>query len=39
MLRYKPTNTPIEQNHKLGEALEDATIDKGCYYMLVGRLI
>ena len=32
-------NTPIELNHQLSYALEDRTIDKSFYQMLVGRLI
>ena len=35
----KPTDTPIDPNHKLGEASEDAAVDKGMYQKLVGRLI
>ena len=30
---------PIDLNHKLGEASEDATINKGMYQRLVGSLI
>ena len=39
MLGCKPSETPIEQNHKLGEAIEDAMVDKGRYQRLVGKLI
>ena len=39
MLGCKPSETPIEQNHKLGEATEDAMVDKGRYQRLVGKLI
>ena len=38
-LACKPTSTPIDPNHKLGEAKEDVAIDKGMYQRLVGRLI
>ena len=38
-IRCKPANTPIDPNHKLGKASEDATVDKGIYQRLVGRLI
>ena len=38
-LACKPTSTPIDSNHKLGEAEEDATVDKEMYQHLVGRLI
>ena len=37
--RYKPVDTPIDPNHKLGEASEDATVDKGMCQRLVGNLI
>ena len=30
-LGCKPVGTPIEQNHKLGEAYEDLVMDKGTY--------
>ena len=38
-LGCKPTETPIEPNHRLGEAHEDVAVDKGTYQRLVGRLI
>lgn len=38
-LGCKPAETPIEFNHKLGDALEDATVDKDLYQRLVGKLI
>lgn len=39
MLGCKPVDTPIEQNHKLGEANEDVVVDRGVYQRLVGKLI
>ena len=36
---WKPTNTPIDPNHKLGEAEEDAIVDREMHQHLVGRLI
>ena len=38
-LACKPVDTPINPNHKLGEALDDPTVDKEMYQRLVGRLI
>ncbi|KAK5845013.1 hypothetical protein PVK06_001165 [Gossypium arboreum] len=38
-LGCKPTKTPIEVNHRLGNALEDAIVDKRSYQRLVGKLI
>ena len=38
-LGCKLIGTPIEANHKLGEALEDKEVDRGVYQRLVGRLI
>ena len=35
----KPISTPIDPNHKLGEAKEDVTIDREMYQCLLGRLI
>ncbi|RVW69669.1 Protein MHF2-like [Vitis vinifera] len=35
----KLADTPIDPNHKLREASEDATVDKGMYQILVGKLI
>ncbi|KAG8487880.1 hypothetical protein CXB51_018329 [Gossypium anomalum] len=35
----KPVETPIEVNHRLGNALEDAAVDKRSYQRLVGKLI
>ena len=39
MLGCKPTDTPIEQNHKLGEITEEPKVDRGRYQRLVGKLI
>jgi hypothetical protein len=39
MLRYKPVETPIEQNHSLEKFPEEAAVDKGSYQRLVGRLL
>ena len=36
---YKPVSTPMDPNHKLGEAKEEPMVDKGMYQRLVGRLI
>lgn len=38
-LGCKSVETPIESNHKLSEVPEDATVDKGSYQRLVGKLI
>lgn len=38
-LGCKPIKTPIEQNHKLCEVVEDTVLDKESYQRLVGRLI
>ena len=38
-LGCKLVETPIEANHKLGEALEDKGVDWGVYQRLVGQLI
>ena len=35
----KPVETPIEQNHRLSEYVEDATMDRESYQKLVGKLI
>ena len=35
----KPVSTPMDPNHKLGEAKEEPTMDKIMYQRLVGRLI
>ena len=35
----KPVSTPIDPNHKLGEAKEEPVVDKRMYQRLVGRLI
>ena len=32
-------DTPIEPNHKLEEALEDGTVNRGVYQWLVGKFI
>ena len=39
LLGCKASNTPIDPNHKLGEALEGDKVDKGVYQRLVGKLI
>ena len=38
-LACKPADTPIDPNHKLGEALEDPMVDREMYQRLVGKLI
>ena len=38
-LGCKPIKTPIEQNHKLCEVVEDTVLDKESYQRLVGRLM
>lgn len=38
-LGCKPVETPIEQNHRLSEYVEDATMDRESYQKLVGKLI
>ena len=38
-IRCKPVSTPIDPNHKLGEAKEEPMVDKIMYHRLVGRLI
>ena len=35
----KPVSTPMDPNHKLGEAKEKHVVDKRMYQRLVGRLI
>ena len=35
----KPISTPMDPNHKLGEAKEEPAVDKGMYQRLIGRLI
>ncbi|RVW19138.1 Copia protein [Vitis vinifera] len=35
----KPVSTPMDPNHKLGEAKEEPVVDKRMYQRLVGRLI
>ena len=35
----KPVSTPLDPNHKLGEAKEEPVVDKRIYQRLVGRLI
>ena len=35
----KPGSTPMDPNHKLGEAKEEPVVDKRMYQRLVGRLI
>ncbi|RVW65735.1 Retrovirus-related Pol polyprotein from transposon RE1 [Vitis vinifera] len=39
MLECKPVDTPIVQNHRLGEYLDQAPMDTGRYQRLVGKLI
>lgn len=39
LLGCKSIETPIELNHKLREKKEEATIDKGTYQRMVGKLI
>ena len=39
MLGCKPTETPIEPNHRLGDSPEDAATNKSLYQRLVRRLI
>ena len=39
MLRYKPTNTPIDPNVKFGRKKWGIPVDRGRYQQLVGRLI
>jgi hypothetical protein len=39
MLECKPADTPIVQNHRLGEYPDQAPTDKGRYQRLVGKLI
>lgn len=38
-LGCKPSDMPIEQNHRLREAMEEEPVDNGMYQRLVGRLI
>ena len=38
-LGCKPVETPIEQNHRLSEFVEDVTVDRESYQKLVGKLI
>lgn len=39
LLECKPVDTPILQNHRLGEYLDQVPADKGRYQRLVGKLI
>ncbi|XP_058096141.1 secreted RxLR effector protein 161-like [Magnolia sinica] len=39
MLECKPADTPMVQNHKLGEYQDQVPTDKGRYQWLVGKLI
>ena len=39
LLGGKPVDTPIEQNHKLFQCSNSASIDRGRYQRLVGKLI
>ena len=38
MMASKPVATPIEQNHRLSEALGEKKVDRKVYQRLVGRL-
>ena len=38
-IECKPVSTPMDPNHKLGEAKEEPMVDKRMYQRLVGRLI
>ncbi|KAK3006048.1 hypothetical protein RJ639_017338 [Escallonia herrerae] len=38
-LGCRPSNTPIEPNHRLAEFMEGESTDKGMYQRLVGKLI
>ena len=38
-LDCKPASTPIDPNHKLGEANDDVVVNREMYQRLVGRLI
>ena len=38
-LSCKPTKTPIESNHKLGEEIDGIVMNRGMYQRLVGKLI
>ena len=39
MMASKPVATPIEQNHRLSEALGEKKVDRKMYQWLVGKLI
>jgi len=39
MLGCRVLDTPIEQNHRIGEDMEGGVVDKESYQRLVGRLI
>jgi hypothetical protein len=39
MLTCKPIDIPIEQNHRLGEDIDDTPVDRKRYQKLVGKLI
>ena len=39
MMASKPVATPIEQNHRLSEALGEKKVDRKMYQRLDGRLI
>ena len=39
MMAGKPVAIPIEQNHKLSEALGDKAVDRAMYQRLVGKFI
>ena len=39
MLACEPIDTPIKQNHKLGEGPNDTLVDRKRYRRLVGKLI
>ncbi|KAL5825490.1 hypothetical protein ACOSQ3_021553 [Xanthoceras sorbifolium] len=38
-LGCKPATVPIEQNHRLGDAVDDVRVNRERYQRLVGRLI
>lgn len=39
MSDYKPSDTPMNPNKKLGDASNGVPVDKGRYQCLVGKLI
>ena len=38
-LACRPASTPVDPNHKLGEAEEDSAVNRESYQCLVGKLI